>query len=122
MVGERNRADAFDSEHPNFLAQVAMADQIQAAGGVPEKIWIDLAAAGVVAGSGIVAHLGGASLVDGLRYGVDCVLMLSVTLVRAEADGEYLLHPADIFVSLGRQGRRHFVQGRVKRRLNLGPV
>ena len=85
-------------------------------------IGIDLAPRRLVPRGGIVAHLGGASLVDGLRYGVDRVLMLSVTLMGAEADGKDLLHPTDIFVTLWRQSRRHFVQGGVERRLDFGPV
>ena len=48
--------------------------------------------------------------------------MLSVTLMGAEADGKDLLHPTDIFVTLWRQSRRHFVQGGVERRLDFGPV
>src|SRR3989304_6766268 len=98
MVGERDRADALDRKQPNVLSEVAIRYQVEPSSREPKVIGIDLAPRCLVAGSGIVAHLGGAFLVDGLRYGVDCVFMLPVTLVRAEADGKYLLHPADIFV------------------------
>ena len=108
MVRQRDRADALDGEQPNVLSAVAIGYQIEPSASEPEVIGIDLAPRRLVLGSGIVTHLRGASLVDGLGDGVDGLTVLTVALVRAEADGKHLLHRPDVFVTLGRERRRRF--------------
>src|SRR5688572_6404770 len=90
MVGEHDRTDAFYGEQPNFLAQVAMTDQVQASAGKSEKIRIDFAPPGSAAGGGEVTHLRRAFFVDRLRDQINGLSMLAVIFVRADADREYL--------------------------------
>src|SRR5438034_7657460 len=119
IVRKRNRADAFDGKHPDFLAQMTVTDQVQSACGEPEIVRIDLAPSGAAAGSRIVTNLSGSLLVDGLRDKIDGFLMFPITLMWPEADGKHLLHRPNIFVALRRQGRGGFAQSRVERGLDL---
>jgi hypothetical protein len=92
-----------------------VAYQVQAAAGKPEKIGVDLAPAGVVARSGVVAHLRRAPFVDRLGDEIDRLAVFAITLVRAEPDGKYLLHGPHIIMSLGRQRRRRFAERGLER-------
>ena len=75
-----------------------MADEIQAAAGKPEKIWIDFAPSGVVAGSGEIAHLRRPPFVDRLGDQIDGLAVLTEIFVRADADGKHPLHRPHVFV------------------------
>src|SRR5688500_9382701 len=98
MIGERDRADALDGEHAYFLAEMAVADEIQAAAGKAEKIRIDFAPSGPVARGGVITHLRSAPFVDRLGDQVDGLPVLAIVLVRAEPNGKCLLHRANVFM------------------------
>jgi len=43
MIGRRQGFDAFDGKHPWFPSQMAVHDEVQAAGCIPEPVRIDFA-------------------------------------------------------------------------------
>ena len=67
---------------------MAVADEVQAAGGVPEPIGIDLASGDPTARRAVVPQLNGGLIGDGPRQPIDGVAMLPIPFVRPESDAE----------------------------------
>src|SRR5206468_3052433 len=106
-------------EHPDIPAKMAICNQVESAGGVPQTIGIYVAARRGVTRGGVIADLGRSSLRDGSRDTINRPPMFAITFILHASDGDNLLHVTDVGVALLRQGRRHLVQGRVEGRLNL---
>ncbi len=56
-IGGRDRRDSLDGEHARFFPKMTIADEIQAAGGIPEPVGIDLPPGHTPTCGRIVAHL-----------------------------------------------------------------
>src|SRR5574337_1687473 len=102
MIGQRDGCDALDGEHARFSAEMAIADQIESAGRVPEPVWVDLPSAHAGTRGRVIAHLYGAVLVDRLGEPINSVSMSFVGLVRAQSDCKHVLDSLHI---VKRQGR-----------------
>lgn len=59
MIGEGDRFDAFHREHAHVFSEMAIADEIEGAVGVPQTIGADFPSGGLISGRGEVPHLHG---------------------------------------------------------------
>ena len=75
MIGQSDRADPLDSEHPNIFSQMVIGDQVEAARSEPETIRVYFTPGRVVARSGKVADLGCPGFINGLGNQVDGLFM-----------------------------------------------
>ena len=57
MIGEGDRFDAFHREHAHVFSEMAIADEIEGAVGVPQTIGADFPSGGLISGRGKVPHL-----------------------------------------------------------------
>ena len=101
---------------------MAVADEVEAAVGVPKTVGIDLAATGPVARGGVVAHLDRSCAGDGARELVDGAPVLAVGLVGSQTDGELSLQSLDVPGSLGWQRGCGLVQRGVEGGLDPGSI
>lgn len=88
VVRGRDRLDALHREYARFFPLVAVADQVQAARGIPESVGVHFAAGDFAARDGIVAHLDAGFLGNGVGDPLHDLAVVFVAFVRAEADGK----------------------------------
>ncbi len=103
MVGGRDGLDPLHGKHARLTPQMAISNQVEAAGGVPEAIGIHFAPGRSPARRGVVADLHGRGVGDGSGEAVDGFAMLPIAFVRTETHAEGAVELLDQGHALRRQ-------------------